>query len=202
MSYHHGNLRHALLEQARTTLESTGVDGLSLRACARAIGVDNAAAYRHFKNKKAVLTAVAGAGFVELGREMTRAMEAASGQRQDAPAIFVAVGQAYVTFGVAHKHLYRLMFGGHVSPERDAKTNSDGETPFALLSHSLDRLVASGDLTPTARQGAETVAWAAVHGLVSLALDGHIETDSSILESATHRLCDVVLAGLRGTESP
>ena len=68
MSYHHGSLRETLIQEARKVVEDLGDEKLSLRSCARTIGVDIAAANRHFKNKSAVLAAVAADGFIELGR--------------------------------------------------------------------------------------------------------------------------------------
>ncbi len=75
-SYHHGNLRHALLEAALWLVETEGTEALTLRAAARRAGVSQAAPYRHFASKEALLAAVAEDGF----RAMTAAMRRATGE--------------------------------------------------------------------------------------------------------------------------
>ena len=60
--YHHGNLREALLVQAMTTLREGGVEALSLRELARAVGVSHAAPRRHFPDRQALLDALAERG--------------------------------------------------------------------------------------------------------------------------------------------
>ena len=69
-TYHHGNLRSALIEGASTLLEREGPLGVTLRGAARQAGVSQAAPYRHFPNKSALLAAVAEAGFESLVRTM------------------------------------------------------------------------------------------------------------------------------------
>jgi AcrR family transcriptional regulator len=61
--YHHGNLRRALLDQALATIRSEGVDGLTLREIGTRTGVSRTALYRHFADKRALLSAVATEGF-------------------------------------------------------------------------------------------------------------------------------------------
>ena len=74
-TYHHGNLRAALLEEAERAL-AAGED-LSLRELARRAGVSHAAPRRHFADKQALLDALATDGFERLGRELDAAMSSA-----------------------------------------------------------------------------------------------------------------------------
>ena len=73
--YHHGDLRRALLQAAVRTIQSHGVDGLTLRGVGSALGVSRTALYRHFTDKAALLTAVAAEGFRMLREETARAWE-------------------------------------------------------------------------------------------------------------------------------
>src|SRR6478736_9746442 len=68
--YHHGDLRNALLDSARSILEKQGLEALSLRAVARKAGVSHAAPYRHFPNHEALLAELATEGFAELRGEI------------------------------------------------------------------------------------------------------------------------------------
>ena len=57
--YHHGDLPRALVDAALHIVETQGTEALTLRAAARSAGVSQAAPYRHFTNKEAILAAVA-----------------------------------------------------------------------------------------------------------------------------------------------
>lgn len=159
--YHHGDLRRALLDAAMDLLATHGAEGIGLRELARVVGVSAAAPYRHFDNKTALLEALAVTGF----RDFALAVDAAArnvapGERLD------AMGRAYVKFALEHGNLFRLMF----SPElkRDARPT---------LRMAADAAFASLRLA-TASEGdgriAALKAWAQVHGLAVLLLDGQI----------------------------
>src|SRR3954463_6026375 len=110
--YHHGNLRRALLDEALATIRAEGVDGLTLREIGARLGVSRTALYRHFADKRALLSAVATEGFRTLRQELVRAWED-GGRRREA---LVAMGFAYIRFAVANPSHYRVMFGGFVEP--------------------------------------------------------------------------------------
>ena len=61
-AYHHGNLSEAILIEAAEIIDKEGIEALSLRGIARAIGVSHSAPNRHFANKKALLEALASKG--------------------------------------------------------------------------------------------------------------------------------------------
>ena len=75
-SYHHGNLRRALLDEALATIGAEGVDGLTLREIGARLGVSRTALYRHFADKRALLAAVATEGFRTLRQQLVSAWEA------------------------------------------------------------------------------------------------------------------------------
>ena len=67
-SYHHGDLRAALVKAAAAEIERSGYENLSLRELAESLGVSRAAPYRHFADRRALLAAVAADGFDGLRR--------------------------------------------------------------------------------------------------------------------------------------
>src|ERR687892_1743782 len=73
--YHHGNLRRGLLDEALATIRAEGVDGLTLREIGARLGVSRTALYRHFADKRALLTAVATEGFRALREQLVAAWE-------------------------------------------------------------------------------------------------------------------------------
>jgi AcrR family transcriptional regulator len=174
--YHHGDLRNALVGAALERIGQGGQAAFSLREAARDVGVSANAAYRHFDDKAALLTAAAAAGFERLSRRMRLAMNRAArraGGGSVAIARFKAVGRAYVAFALDQPELFRLMFsesGGACTGA--TPTAPEKPTPWQLVGLALDDLVAEGVLAPAQREGAELKVWSAVHGFAALVLAG------------------------------
>ena len=170
-SYHHGNLRRALLDEALATIRADGVDGVTLREIGARLGVSRTALYRHFADKRALLTAVATEGFRTLREQLVTAWEA--GGRGDAA--FRSMGAAYVRFAVANPAHYRVMFGGFVDPEvQDPGLAAEADGAFQALVDALatlqhDAVVRDDDTVLMARH-----VWALVHGVAMLGIDGQL----------------------------
>ena len=95
MTYHHGNLRQELLDRAAIVIADQGIDALSLRALARDLGVSHAAPSRHFKDKAALLAALATEGH----QQMTAALNTAADAVGDDPvARYNALGREVIRF--------------------------------------------------------------------------------------------------------
>src|SRR5918999_2031980 len=105
--YHHGDLQRALLEEALRTIQTDGVEHLTLRAVGETLGVSRTALYRHFSDKQALLAVVGREGFRMLRQTLTAAWEQHGRGREG----FEAMGVAYVQFAVTHPSHYRVMFG-------------------------------------------------------------------------------------------
>jgi len=170
--YHHGDLRNALVEQAVKLIEEAGAETFSLREAARLVGVSANAAYRHFVDKSALLTAVAQVGFGIQERYILRAIATVpalptAGER--AVERIKAAGRGYMEFAVDHRELHRVMLGSR-------PPSGEGgfpQTPsYALLGKALDEMVEEGVLPPNRRPGAELKAWTVVHGFATLVVEG------------------------------
>src|SRR3954453_22213761 len=111
-SYHHGNLRPALVEAAAELARVSGPDGVVLREVARQTGVSHNAAYRHFADREELLTAVGEVGMQQLAGAMTA--ELATGEENEPVARAVArmraTGRAYVHFALAQPGLFEVAF--------------------------------------------------------------------------------------------
>src|SRR5271169_3639688 len=115
--YHHGNLREALLQGAVRVVAELGPAAFTLREVARRAGVSHNAPYRHFRDKDALLAAVAAQGF----RELTVAMREA-GERQLKPLDKLKQsGLAYVAFAVRRPEHFTVMFDAPVSGSNDGE---------------------------------------------------------------------------------
>ena len=199
-TYHHGNLREALLEHAVELARGGGPDAVVLRDVQRAAGVSNSAAYRHYSDRQALLTAVQIHGMTLLGESMMEALAALPPRgRKDRRALarLRATGQAYVDFALAEPGLFRTAFAPGGLHHTDASVSPDRH-PFRILSACIDDLVATGVLSPNRRDGLDEAAWAAVHGLSVLYLDGPLAAaDVDRKQLITDRLLDLVQDGIR-----
>ena len=119
-SYHHGDLHGALVEAGLRHLESDGTAEISLRQLARETGVSPTAVYRHFPDKKALLAALAEAGFARLAQAQQQASDEAGGGAEG----FAATGRAYVRFALANPALFRLTFS-HAEIGHDVRSEDD-----------------------------------------------------------------------------
>lgn len=198
LPYHHGDLRNALVDAGLSRIEQVGAEAFSLREVAREVGVSANAAYRHFEDKGALLTAIAVSGFERLASSMQEAMLAA-GPKGAAVARFNAVARAYVDLAQEHPQLYRLMFGSAGRACLAAEGALVGPTPGAILGHVLDELVEEEATSKARREGAEVHVWSAVHGFASLAHSGPLaELSPEARAEAFDALLLFVIAGLRG----
>jgi len=170
--YHHGNLRQALLETTVLHLRDEGAENLSLRAMARELGVSQTAPYRHFKDKNALLVALAADGFARL-KAVTEA--AAREHHTEAAAALQASGIAYVRFALANPEQYLLMFGpGIVERQRYGELTEKSDAAFQVLLDVVQRAQQAGLFAEKPASMVANTAWALVHGLATLAI-GHLQ---------------------------
>ena len=168
--YHHGDLRTALLGEGLRLVEEGGAEALSLREVARAAGVSATAVYRHFPDKRALMVALAQEGVRRLG-EAQAAVAALGGV-----AAFTAIGRAYVDFALANPGLFRLTF---TYPGIEIGDPVNDKAASLLHDHALE--LARGD-----QRLARVIAmraWALVHGLALLILDGRVPRDDALIDA-------------------
>lgn len=168
-SYHHGDLRNALLKAAREVLEERGPSFLGLREVSRRVGVSAPSAYHHFPSRDALALGLAEQGALE----MAQALTVKPGEGNDT---LLPYGEAYVAFARANPALYRLMFG-----EGFPAVSQYSEAVRGLRQRSYDIMKS----TLEKRLPEETVPiaglflWALVHGLGLLLIDGQLENNET-----------------------
>lgn len=166
--YHHGDLRRALLDDALAVIREKGIDGLSLRAVAARAGVSHAAPYHHFKDKAALVDALAGEAGALLDERMAAALDAAG---PDERRRLLALGLAYVAFAGEQPEYYAAFtVSPRTAPETggDAEAAARGVNAWSRLLAAVAACQAAGALPPgdTAVFGAYF--WSLVHGLAEL----------------------------------
>ncbi|TCJ31043.1 TetR/AcrR family transcriptional regulator [Nocardioides jejuensis] len=182
-SYHHGNLRQALVDEAVAVTRESGPDAIKIRDLARRVGVSHNAAYGHFANRDDLMAAVADHAYQRLVDAMHRRVAAVDTVDPvlRARRRLAQIGRAYVEFAVAEPGLFRAAF---TAPSR-GDTLASAAGPYALLGSALDELVDVGFLSPAARPGAEVTCWSAVHGFSDLNIDGPLASASPDVRAAT-----------------
>ena len=175
--YHHGNLRRALLDEALATIRDEGVEGVTLREIGARVGVSRTALYRHFADKRALLTAVATEGFRTLREQLVAAWE--EGGR--GPAASRAMGVAYVRFAVANPSHYRVMFSRFIDPEpQEPELAAEAKGAFQALVDAVATLQRDGFLRADDTVLMARYVWAIVHGVVMLAIDGQLPEPGAV----------------------
>jgi AcrR family transcriptional regulator len=198
-TYHHGDLRRALVQAALVIVTEEQDWTFSLRELARRAGVSHNAPYGHFADKSDLLAAVAAAGMERLGEKM----QAAVAGIDDPAEALLASGLAYVRFGVENPALYRLVFGPTLaaSGERPALTREAGDRTRSVLEQVIGRGAKSGAFAvspddPKRLALAALAAWSAVHGLTTVVIDS-LASPQIPVEVLAEGVATIVIDGLR-----
>ncbi len=173
--YHHGNLKDALLETALKLMSDKGVGEFSLSEVARNVGVTPAAAYKHFKDKEALVAALSAHGFDLLREKFETAAPKNKPARNATQATkrFEKIGQAYVSFGLEQPALFSLIFGKGAAIYRKQTAAATSRTPtFAYLAEALEDLHLFGLCSKAPTTENQWFAWSAIHGCTELLLSG------------------------------
>ncbi len=168
-AYHHGNLAESLLDAVDELATKFGLEAVTLRACAKIVGVSPSSAFRHYSDKRALLTAFAKKAIHQLSDAMATAKERAIKEDTNA---FLAVGLAYIEFALDKPAFFRAMWR-----EETIYTNDDAyiEATNQLSAHLQGGFAETiKDDDPNSFSPQELLAWSSVHGLANLFVDGPI----------------------------
>ncbi|CAN5310362.1 TetR/AcrR family transcriptional regulator [soil metagenome] len=200
-SYHHGDLRHALLSAGIELARAGGPDAVVLREATRRVGVSPNAAYRHFADRDALLSAVSDAALAMLATAIDTLIEEIPHGSAEAMARaqLRAVGTGYVTFALDEPGLFHAAFFVPTDLETSSaasKSGPSGRSPLDLLTAALDQFVASGIMPASRRPQAEFLAWSSVHGFALLCIDGPLRAlPREQADAVAQRVIDMVEAG-------
>lgn len=207
-TYHHGDLRRALIVEGLQLARAGGPAAVSLREVTRAIGVSPNAAYRHFSDREHLVRAVAGEAQLALARAIQARVEAAPSDLAAADASIERlrrVGLAYIDFARAERGWFELAFSTQDSQGGDAIVTLDEEVvaPFQLLLDTLDAMVDAGALAPERRPLAEWACWSAVHGFAEIAVHGPVQWQPrEVVDALAAAVVEAAIVGVRGTAEP
>jgi AcrR family transcriptional regulator len=197
-AYQHGDLREALIDAGVKLLTGGGVEKLSLRGAAQLAGVSHAAPYRHYRDKEALVAAIAERGFRMLTAKMRAQLEA-SGARKAARKLS-ALGVGYVMFGTEHPAYLQVIFGGgRAHSDMPPELAAAGAEAYGVLRDAVEAGIRAGELRKAEVDDVALACWSMVHGLSMLIIHGVVpKPETPQLEAAlAERMLELLS---RGTE--
>ncbi|TNE88487.1 MAG: TetR family transcriptional regulator [Deltaproteobacteria bacterium] len=171
-SYHHGDLRSALIDATVALVAEEGVEGVTLRKVARAAGVTAPAAYHHFSSKDHLLVAGAEQGFQGWLSALSQLPDEGSALDR-----LIALGRSYIRFATTHPAHYRLMFGAHMRAVEDVGELAPSGRMSLMRLMSLGEAVAEELGPPLDARRVSQVGWATVAGVVALVNERELEDE-------------------------
>ncbi len=172
-TYHHGDLRRALLVAAEAELIEKGIEGFTLRGVARRAGVSHAAPAHHFKDTAAMLTALAAVAAERLTETTTRRREAAP---HDPRSRFLASGTGYIDFALENPALFMLLFGSGRPDSDDPELVRHAGAAFTDLVDGIAAITGKDPLADAEGRLDVAAAWSLVHGVASLLIAGRMKS--------------------------
>ncbi|MCD8520689.1 MAG: TetR/AcrR family transcriptional regulator [Saccharospirillaceae bacterium] len=168
-SYHHGNLREALLSAAVDSIREQGAENLSLRALARVVGVSQTAPYRHFADKNGLLVELARQTFDELSGITSGRIDASLSCADN----LLRAGEAYLRYAIANPEKYRLIFGSSiVHREQYPPLQTAARSAFNVLLQLMADGTRRGEFLHTDPMILANNCWSSIHGFALLTIDG------------------------------
>ncbi|WP_194410598.1 TetR/AcrR family transcriptional regulator [Microbacterium cremeum] len=203
-TYHHGDLRRALIDEGLKLARTGGPSAVTLREATRAAGVSPNAAYRHFADREDLVRAVAREAQLALARAIGERVAAApGGLAPDEAAIerLRRVGLGYIDFARAERGLFEIAFFTQDTIASDDIVTLDDEivAPFRVLMDTLDAMVDAGALAAERRPYAEWACWSAVHGFADIAVHGPVRWQpASVIDTLASTVVESTITGVRG----
>ncbi len=189
-SYHHGQLKEALIAAATQLVEEKGPDNFSLADACRLAGVSTAAPYRHFRDRNELLAEVVNRGFHGLAEANCEAVMRAGEGTLDG---IIEMGKSYVGFAARQPGVFRMMFGQNAQVKQVEGVLETGLDCFGGLIRQVELYCAAQGRDDDARAVALRL-WTFVHGAASLLIDedyAHVAPGmdvDTLIAAATPRL--------------
>jgi AcrR family transcriptional regulator len=168
-TYHHGNLKEALIRAGLDILSEKGIEGLSLRKVASKVGVSHTAPYNHFSDKQGLLAAISTAGHEHLHQLLLDTFENSKIQSSD---VISDIAWAYLQFGLANPAKFKLMFSGALEEERaHPEFVAISQKSIALFEEIIVFCQSKGQLPEGRVEDVAIKLWSLVHGFTYLMLE-------------------------------
>jgi AcrR family transcriptional regulator len=192
--YHHGDLPQALLAEAERAIEQDGIQELTLRGLARAVGVSHTAPQNHFGDLTGLLSELAAVGHHRLVAALgAAAADAAEGRERR-----LAIAKAYVGFARDHPGLFKLMFRSErLDATRPALSKAIQISRQALIEAVMSAQDAQQPEPSLKLAARATASWALVHGYAMLLLENRLRGTLAVLPINELEFFDHVVQSMR-----
>jgi AcrR family transcriptional regulator len=199
-TYHHGDLREALLTAGEAVLDEQGLDGFSLRKVAARVGVSHSAPAHHFGDAGGLLVALATRGFQRL---LTRMQDRQRSADPDLTEQLIASGLGYLDFALDSPALFRLIFASARTVDGSADLIAAGDAALTHLATDLAHLRGAEPFGYPEAMPEVMATWSLTHGFAELLLSGRLKPAQGLDRAARDAMFRAVLAqGLRIPERP
>ena len=169
-TYHHGNLRNALIEAGIELINDKGIHQFSLRRVAVICEVSHTAPYAHFKDIDSLLHAMS----EHVAVQFTETLNAVIEGREIEESVITELGKAYIAFFIKHPNYFQFLFyQSGLKIDLDDEKSSD-YPPFVLFRNKAYQVFQKLNLPPESQKQLLIIMWAQVHGITAMATNSNI----------------------------
>jgi AcrR family transcriptional regulator len=171
-TYHHGDLKNALIKAGVEILAKEGIGKLSLRKVALKAGVSHTAPYSHFSDKQSLIAAISTEGF----QRLSKALDSATKSHADNPKRQLLEGaQAYAKFALTNKDIFKIMFSSALEKEKEYPAFVEvSQKTFHQVVEIVEACQEAGIIKSGEADVLAVIIWGQVHGIIALAIEGQI----------------------------
>jgi len=170
-SYHHGDLKEALLKASLELVSEKGPHGFTLAEVCRKAGVSVAAPYRHYRDREALLAAIALTGFEHQFEVLSQAVNECPDKTFEA---LRALADRYVNFAIANPSTYRVMFGSDLSKAKFPELYATARRAFEVVFCTVEKCLIAEKKTTENTYALSVSMWSHCHGIAMLCVDGFL----------------------------
>lgn len=176
-SYHHGNLKHDLIETAIGVISEKGFEALSLRGISALCGVSHNAVYRHFENKEQLISACRAYVTQRLTEYLRNVIEGMDGSSEEA---LRRLSIAYVSFYEQYPTYYSALYRNTAAKLVFSSEETDGNyPPLELFRKAYSAYGETKGWTQEETMTHLIRLWSLLHGLTALVISSNVEWDGN-----------------------
>lgn len=158
------SVKEACVRKAMEVIAEKGLEGLSLRAVARALGISHQAPYKHFPSRDHLLAEVTRRCLIDFAQALRTSGANDEGDALPPQQAMRKLGETYIRYALENPLAYRLMFSTPwPKAARELDLSRDARAAFDILVERISRL--KPDTEGTTLRADALFIWTAIHGI-------------------------------------